>query len=68
MTYDEILHSEKDYLTSADIAGVLHCDPYKLTLQARTDPIKLGFPVVIVGKRVRYPRKAFIRFWEGMTK
>lgn len=62
MTYQEILESNKDFLIPKDVAPVLNCDPYNINVQAKEDPSKLGFPIVIIGTRIRIPRLAFIRW------
>lgn len=51
-----------DFLTPAEAAKILGCDPQALRIQARTDPSKLGFPVCVIGKRTRIPRKQFLEF------
>lgn len=65
MSVEEMKGLSKDYLTPKDIAGCLGCTAYALNQQAASDASKLGFPVVIIGKRVKIPREAFIRFMEG---
>ena len=67
MTIAEIRNSKKTVLTPNDICEVLSCRRYEINLQAHNDPSKLGFPVSIVGKRVKIPREAFLRFWDGET-
>lgn len=62
MTYQEILESDKEFLIPKDVAPVLNCHPYSINIQAKTDPAKLGFPIVMIGTRVRIPRLAFIRW------
>lgn len=65
MTLDDIRTMTKELLTAGEVASVLHVDACNLTWQARTDPAKLGFPVVMIGARARFPRRAFVRFMEG---
>ena len=65
-TLQEVKASEKEMLVPSDIAPILHCDQYSINLQAKKDPSKLGFPVVVLGSRVKIPRAAFIRFCEGV--
>jgi hypothetical protein len=64
-TMEEVKQSKKAYLTPEDIAPILRCSRYSLTLQAREDPKKLGFPVIVIGTRTRIPRVGFINFMEG---
>ena len=65
MTLSEMKGVSRDYLTPKEVAGCLGCTPYAINQQAAADAGKLGFPVIMVGKRVKIPRVAFIRFMEG---
>lgn len=65
MSVEEMKGLSKDYLTPKDVAGCLGCTAYAINQQAAANAGKLGFPVIMVGKRVKIPRKAFIRFMEG---
>ena len=65
MTLDEIRASSKPFLIPADIAPLLGCDPYSISIAARDCPERLGFPVVRLGNRTKIPREAFLRFWTG---
>ena len=65
MTVDEIRASNKDMLTPSDVAPVLGCHPFALNTQAKADPAKLGFPVSLVGTRLKIPRLAFLRWFDG---
>ena len=62
MTFGEIVASEKDFLTPADVADVLKCTPYTINLQAQEDSNKLGFPVCLTGRTVRIPRLGFVHW------
>jgi hypothetical protein len=62
MTFSEIEHSEKDFLTPSDVAPVMGCMPYSLNVQAKEDISKLGFPASLVGTRLLIPRLGFIRW------
>lgn len=64
MTLDEARRSEKLFLTPTDIAPILGVHPYSINLQAQDDPAKLGFPVVVIGRRVKIPRFRFLE-WIG---
>ena len=48
-----------------DAASVLGCSPNSLRQTARQRPELLGFPVIVMGRRVRIPRLPFIQFLEG---
>ena len=65
MTLDELKAMDRDTLTPAIVGSVLHCTPYYITIQARTNPEALGFPVCVIGSRTKIPRLAFIRWMEG---
>lgn len=65
MTLSEIKQSDKDMLIPADIAQVLGCNPHQIRVAAHQRPELLGFPVIVVGTRVKIPRKPFIHFIEG---
>ena len=62
MTLDEIIQSEKIYLTPSEIAPILHCDPQCIRRQAQIGAYMLGFPTIVQGSRVRIPRIPFLRF------
>lgn len=62
MTIEELLQSDQLYLTPADIAPILHCDPQCIRAQAYKDPGKLGFRLIIIGKRIRIPRIPFLQY------
>ena len=62
MKLDEIRNSTKDVLTPRDIAEVLGSDPDDIRIQARMDPQKLGFPVIVIKSRTKIPRIPFLRF------
>lgn len=65
MTIDEIEASEKTFLNAEDIAPILECDDQDLRGQAQRDPSKLGFPTIVIGKRVKFPRVGFLAFVKG---
>ena len=69
MTYEEMLASDKLFLTPSDVAKVIGCEPYSINLQAQQDPAKLGFPVCVTGSRVRIPRLGFLHWMTyGITR
>ena len=55
----------KDTINCTTAASVLGCNPQLLRIQARECPQALGFPVIVVGKRVKIPRRAFIAYMRG---
>lgn len=64
-TLNDIRGMEKDWLTPAEVAPVLGCTGYAINQQAFSNASLLGFPVIIIGKRVKVPRIGFIKFMEG---
>lgn len=65
MTLNEMKESTKTMLSPTDVAEVLGCAPYSINVQVKQDPTRLGFPVALIGTRVKIPREAFIRWMEG---
>lgn len=55
------------FLSATQVADITGIDASCLRSQARADPEKLGFPVTIVGNRVRFPTKPFCAF-TGFTE
>lgn len=60
MTLEEIEAIPRQILTAADVAPFLECDPNVIRGQAQRDPVALGFPVVVMGSRVKIPKAAFV--------
>lgn len=60
-----IATTDREMLTPKDVAPVLGCQPYALNVAARNHPETLGFPVCVIGRRVRIPRQAFLRWMRG---
>jgi hypothetical protein len=60
-----MMKSDRPFLTPAEVAPVLECDPHAIRLAARSAPEGLGFPVICIGSRVKIPRLPFVEF---MTK
>lgn len=68
MTIEDIKNMDKEILTPADVASVLGCDPNCIRFQAKQDIKQLGFPAAKIGSRIKIPRKAFVRWFENITK
>ena len=68
MTFEEIERSEKEFLVPTDIAPILGCSAYNINVQVREDKRKgtnsFPFPVVLLGTRVKIPRRAFVEVWK----
>ena len=65
MTLEDIKAMTGEIITPAVAAEVLGADPHWLRVAARTKPELLGFPVIVMGSRVKIPRRAFIKYLEG---
>ena len=55
MTLEDMIRSEKPFVTPQDVADVLHCSAQIIRIQARDNPEALGFPVIRVGNRTKIP-------------
>lgn len=62
MTLKDIEARTDNFLSAEDVAAIMEAAPQTIRNQAQDDPRKLGFPVVVIGTRVRIPRLPFVRF------
>lgn len=60
MTLEDVQAIPKEFLLVSDVAEYLECDPQDLRVQAKSDREKLGFPVVMVGTRIKIPKEGFV--------
>ena len=67
-TLQEIEALDKTMLIPADVAGYLGCDPYSINVAAKSAPGLLGFPIIVMGSRVRIPKEGFVRFCRGLEQ
>lgn len=65
MTLEEIEGLSVEVLTCTQVGPVLRASPATIHEQARERPELLGFPVIVIGSRVRIPKRAFIEFMKG---
>lgn len=65
MTLNDIAKMDKAYLTPAEVAEILECDPHAIRVAAKKAPEQLRFPTILIGNRVKIQRLPFIEF---MTK
>lgn len=65
MTLDQLKAIDRDWLLAREVAPILNTDPHSIRVAARVAPERLGFPVCVVGSRVKIPKKPFIQYWEG---
>lgn len=61
----EIMDSSDVFLLAEDVAKALGIAPQKLREQAKDEPEKLGFNVVVVGTSIRIPRIPFLNYILG---
>lgn len=68
LTLEQIEALDTEVLTCAQVAPLLQADPNTIRGQAQDRPDLLGFPVICAGRRVKIPRRPFIRFMkEGVV-
>lgn len=65
MTLKELMTSDKAYITPAEAASLMECDPNWIRQCAAKKPEFLPFRVMRCGNRTKIPRIAFINFLEG---
>lgn len=65
MMLKEIRVLDREFLTPAEVAKVLGCDPQDIRVAAKVHPERLGFNVALIGSRVKIPRRAFLNWIEG---
>jgi len=65
MTLEELEDLPTEILTCQQIAPLLGANPATIHGQATDRPELLGFPVIVMGRRVKIPKAAFIRFMRG---
>lgn len=53
--------TDREWFSAGEICGVLGSDPQTLRLMARQRPELLGFPAIVTGNRVKFPRIPFLR-------
>lgn len=62
MTLEDIKDIDREFLLPREVAEILKCDPHTVRVWARQRPESMGFPVIVVGSRVKIPRLPFLRF------
>ena len=62
MTLQELKDTKPLFVTADDLKEILEVNPANLRSQTQSDPQKLGFPVIVIGTRVKIPVKPFLRF------
>lgn len=62
MTLEDVVNMDKAYLTPAEAAEILECDPHAIRVAAKKAPEQLRFPTILIGNRVKIPRLPFVEF------
>ena len=60
----DLINLDRAFYSPAQAAKLLGCNPYSLTLCARDEEKRkeLGFPVIVMGTRVKIPRLPLLKF------
>lgn len=66
MTLKEIESLDRDFLTVAEVAGCIHCEPQLIRDEATKTPKYLGFPISKVGHSFKIPKEGFVNWAKGM--
>lgn len=61
-TLQDLISYPKDFFTPQQVGDVLGCDPQALRIIARQRPELMQFPFQIVGNRVKFPKRPFLRY------
>ena len=65
VTLEDIEAMDKEMLIPADIAPILGCQPYAINVAVRDGKNPFPFPVIRLGKRVKIPRRPFLKVMKG---
>ena len=65
MTLADIEKMDADFLTVAQVAQVMRCEPQLIRDQAEREPKFLGFSISRFGHAFRIPRLAFLAWAKG---
>lgn len=65
LTLEDLDAMDTEVLTCRQVASILGACEDTIRLAAVQAPRQLGFPVIVAGRRVKIPRRPFIRFMRG---
>lgn len=65
MTLEEVEAIPRETLLATEVAQCIGCDPNFIRFEARQNPARLGFPVICVGSRLRFPSRRFYALCVG---
>lgn len=61
-TLQDLINYPKDFFTPQQVGDVLGCDPQNLRIMARQRPELMQFEFQIVGNRIKFPKRPFLRY------
>lgn len=61
-TLQDLINCPKDFFTPQQVGDVLGCDPQALRTMARQQPQLMRFEFQVVGNRVKFPKRPFLRY------
>ena len=64
MTLQELEQLPREILIPADIAPILGCTPYSINIAVKKGK-QFPFPVFMVNRNVKIPKRPFIKFMKG---
>ena len=64
-TISDLESIPRDYLKVSEVCSVIHTKPETFRGQAHQAPQKIGFPVIVIGSRIKIPKIPFIKFMRG---
>lgn len=67
-TLQDIEAVDREFLLISEIAPILGANPQTIRCQAQQRPEMLGFPVIVIGSRVKIPKRPFIQFMTQLQK
>lgn len=65
MSLEDIERLPSEMLTPEQVASVLEMNAHTIRVQAGQDPDAFGFPVMVVGTRVKIPKQPFLLYMRG---
>jgi len=65
LTLEDLERIPTNMLTAAQVAPFIGSDPHTIRIAAHTRPDLLGFPVVVMGSRVKIPKELFVKYFRG---
>lgn len=65
MSLKDIEQLPGEMLTPEQVAPVLEMNPHTIRVQAGQDPNVFGFPVMVIGIRIKIPKQPFLLYMRG---